>query len=135
MRKQKRQRFASKREAYKSFFSYFTMPYMFAGFGIYIVVWWSEHGAVSYEHAKNSIYFVGFLSLIILAYSWYKAFLAVSAIMGREFDNFPDIPETVICISCREAFPGTDIKASKCPKCGGRLEDLKGFFERHPEPK
>lgn len=133
MRKRNRHRFASKREAYKSFFSHFTMPYMFAGLGIYIVVWWREHGAISYEYAKNSIYFVACSSVIILIYCWYKAFRAVFAIVGKEFDKLPNIPETVICVSCREPFPGTDTVESKCPNCGGPLEDLRGFYERHPE--
>jgi hypothetical protein len=131
----KRQHYASKRDAYKAVFSCLTMPYMFAGLGIYFVVWWRGQDTISYEHAEYVIYLVVIISVLILVYSWHKAFGAVRAIMSKEFDTLPDIPETVICLKCGEPFPGRDIKGSECGKCGGPLEDLRGFYERHPELK
>jgi hypothetical protein len=131
----KRKPYVSKRDAYKVVFSCLTMPYMFAGFGIYFVVWWRGQDTISYEHAENVIYLVVIFSVIILVYSWHKAFGAVRAIMSKEFDKLPDIPETVICLKCGESFPGRDIKGSECAKYGGSLEDLRGFYERHPELK
>jgi hypothetical protein len=104
------------------------MTYLFAGVGIHIVVWWRGRGAISYEYAKDSIYFIALSSVIILLYSWYKAFWAVYTIMGKDFDNLPDTPETVICLNCREAFPWKGNEGLICSKCCGPLEDLRGLL-------
>jgi hypothetical protein len=103
--------------------------------GVYLVQWWRDRGALSDQHARNTIYLIAFFSLIVLVYSWYKAFQAVSAIMGKDSDNLPDTPETVICLNCREPFAWKDTEGPSCPNCGGTLEDLRGFYERHPEFK
>jgi Zn finger protein HypA/HybF involved in hydrogenase expression len=41
----------------------------------------------------------------------------------------------VICLQCRQPFSNHEIKNSVCPKCGGTLENLTGFYDRHPELK
>jgi len=129
--------FTSKREAYSAFFSYFFAPYLFAGVGLYFVVWTRDNlsEVLSYEHAKHTIYLVVLLSILVLIYSWVKAFRILFVIMGTEGDKLPDIPETVTCLNCREPFLGSKVKELKCPKCGGILENLAGFYERHPELK
>ena len=39
----------------------------------------------------------------------------------------------LICSECRSVFPVGDLSGTTCPKCAGHLEDLKGFYKRHPE--
>lgn len=39
------------------------------------------------------------------------------------------------CIGCGAVISESDAKSSQCPKCGDVLEELKGFFERHPDKK
>jgi len=41
----------------------------------------------------------------------------------------------LICPKCKESFIKEDIPQQRCPKCEVELEDLEGFYERHPELK
>lgn len=44
-------------------------------------------------------------------------------------------PNYTICPSCLQPYFGDETKDNKCPKCNGELENLDGFYERHPELK
>ncbi len=48
----------------------------------------------------------------------------------KSFENI-----TLICPKCEETLEQTIKKEIICPCCGTTLEDLKGFYERHPELK
>ncbi len=48
-------------------------------------------------------------------------------------DDYTNEPETVICLQCQTPFIFTKVKNFQCPKCNGVLENLEGFYERHPE--
>lgn len=37
------------------------------------------------------------------------------------------------CLCCGERFINGEMATSQCPKCGGELENIEGFYERHPE--
>lgn len=39
----------------------------------------------------------------------------------------------VICCSCQEIYEKGEALLQTCSKCKGQLEDLEGFYERHPE--
>ena len=39
----------------------------------------------------------------------------------------------LICPSCLHVVEPSPVKPKSCPKCGGTLEPLKGFYDRHPE--
>lgn len=39
----------------------------------------------------------------------------------------------VICPRCMTSFCERDIQGTTCPKCSGTVEDLSGFYDRHPE--
>ena len=41
----------------------------------------------------------------------------------------------LICPTCKKPFNKKDVTNSRCPKCKAELEDLEGFYERHPELK
>jgi len=41
--------------------------------------------------------------------------------------------KVTICSRCAQPFDMKDVSDMSCPKCGGKLEDLDGFFDRHPE--
>ncbi len=40
-----------------------------------------------------------------------------------------------MCPRCVKPFRKKDCPALKCPDCGSQLEELAGFYERHPELK
>ena len=39
------------------------------------------------------------------------------------------------CPKCLKIYNKQELKSEKCPHCGADLEQLKGFFERHPDLK
>jgi hypothetical protein len=39
----------------------------------------------------------------------------------------------MICPKCKEPFNKKDIPDQRCPQCKAEVEDLDGFYERHPE--
>ena len=47
----------------------------------------------------------------------------------KEEDKF------LICPKCKTPFNQKDLTDSRCPECKAELEDLEGFYERHPELK
>ena len=46
-----------------------------------------------------------------------------------------DEKKVLMCPECIEPFYKKDCQDLKCPECHGTLEDLSGFYERHPELK
>ncbi len=48
--------------------------------------------------------------------------------------------ETFICKSCGEAIESdkddsAELSQRTCKKCGGNMEELEGYFDRHPDKK
>jgi len=39
----------------------------------------------------------------------------------------------VICPQCKEPFNDRDVPDQRCPQCKAEVEELDGFYERHPE--
>lgn len=129
----KKTKFKSRRDVYNRVVLYTLSSFFILGFGLMGVSRARDLGLITYDQAKQSYYIVAFCGLCAYVYCWYKAFQAFSAVMSDEIDKLPDIPETVICLKCRQPFFGDSLKELKCPKCGGSVEDLRGFYERHPD--
>lgn len=124
-------KFKSKKDAYGKFLSYFFAPFALPCISLGLVFRaQSYYGDISYDNTKNYIFFVVVVSLIVIIYCWYKAFWALTAYMN---DNFGNTPEAVICLNCLSPFLFENVNGFSCPKCSGELEDLEGFYERHPE--
>ena len=126
----KRPQFKSKKDAFRTFFSYFSAPGFIVLIGIAGVTKTQGSNYISPAQAKQSILLIVIAALISLPFWWYKAFYAIYAIMNDDYGNEP---ETVICLNCHKPFYYNQIKSLKCPQCSGTLEDLAGFYERHPE--
>ena len=45
------------------------------------------------------------------------------------------LEKVLMCPACVEPHKKKDAPELKCPACNGDLEDLVGFYERHPELK
>jgi large-conductance mechanosensitive channel len=48
------------------------------------------------------------------------------------FTLFLKDPKIVICINCLNTFYEANTKEKTCPECQSTLENLNGFYERHP---
>jgi hypothetical protein len=42
-------------------------------------------------------------------------------------------PSYLICSNCTETIEKGKESSTHCMKCGGQLEDLEGFYDRHPD--
>ena len=45
------------------------------------------------------------------------------------------VSDILICLSFRHLINKSELSVKLCPKCGSILEELDGFYERHPELK
>jgi hypothetical protein len=87
-----------------------------------------------YINTMSPIIYLGSLPLILIyGYLFHK--YVVHKVLS--FDDYKGLlkPRTVICCKCLNPFSGDIYKESICPKCGGILENLEGFYKRHPELK
>ena len=55
-------------------------------------------------------------------------FVATKKQTGDELDY-------LVCSSCLHSVEPSSSASKQCPKCGGHLESLEGFYDRHPELK
>lgn len=86
----------------------------FSWFGLFIVV-------------ENNKYFIGGLFILVgLFFVWLSIWRKAIRLIEGEFFK---------CISCGEVIDSKLLKNLICPKCNGVLEELEGFYERHPEIK
>jgi len=46
-----------------------------------------------------------------------------------------EVPLYVICTSCLKPWHSNETSDKACPDCGGGLEDVNGFYNRHPDLK
>ncbi len=71
-------------------------------------------------------------SFIILGASLY---LTIYGLVLFKKGLLLDIPINAICNKCDSVFKGYELKNMLCPKCRNVLEDLRGFYQRHPDKK
>ena len=91
-----------------------------------------ERGDLPYERFAQGFKYILIAALIAFLVMVYKSIWALRALWKSDYTNEP---ENVICLNCRSPFIYDSVKSLKCPKCGGTLENLKGFFERHPDQR
>jgi hypothetical protein len=72
--------------------------------------------------------FVGYpvaaLGLMFIHYG-----VSTKKIPQADYNNF------AICSECQASFYAKDVHHNRCPECNGTVEDLDGFYQRHPELK
>ena len=97
---------------------------LFCGMGFQIYTqggWWSPRGSmyISYGETKTPI---GILAIAI------GVLLCINSIFGKWTKANPHI-----CPKCGKTIEYPKQKEVSCPECGTKMEQLKGFYERHPE--
>lgn len=73
--------------------------------------------------------------IFFVLWSFYLLFCRSKFSRRGEFGPAVDRPDYVICANCGEVFNGLALVANLCPKCSGQLENLEGFYDRHPDLK
>ncbi len=91
-----------------------------------------ERGDLPYERFIQGFKCILIAALIAFILMVYKSVWALRALWKNDYTNEP---ENVICLNCHSAFVYDVVKSFKCSKCDGSLENLKGFYERHPDSK
>jgi len=76
--------------------------------------------------AASVVFWIYAIYLSVCGWLWRKSgYLRPSAIN----------PEFVICGACDTPYRGIEVVNLLCPKCGTRVEDLEGYYDRHPDPR
>ena len=104
-----------------------------------------EHG--DYEHFRHflrspitfrgkeaiiPVYGTVFGSIVLLLVTIY---LTICYVFMDKKGRLRDIPGIYICGKFENVLRSYSVAGNICPDCGGILEDLIGFYERHPEKK
>ena len=134
MNKSEKRQFASKQEAFSNLYLWVTIPVASIFLGFFAVSRASRAYPLSDEIIKQGFYVALLQALVVSAYSCFKLFRAVRAIYRDDFSNLPET-SAVICMKCMEPAILDDACGMICKKCGGVLEELRGFYYRHPEQK
>ena len=77
----------------------------------------------------------GIGAILILLGLFYAAYTLIAYTILKKNEAKPEYAKYVKCVKCKGTFFKEDIVKDKCPKCGGELENLSGFYDRHPELK
>jgi len=134
MNKCEKRQFASKQEALSSLYLWVTIPVASIFLGFFAVSRASRAFPLSDEIIKQGFYVALLQALLISVYACFKLIRIVSAIYRDDFNNLPET-STVICLKCMKPVILNDADGMTCRKCGGELEELRGFYDRHPEFK
>ena len=74
-----------------------------------------------------------FVCLIAFIYASFIGLYGLRYYKSASATKWNLTPEYWICIKCNTTFPGYSVNNHCCPQCSGNLEDLNGYYERHPE--
>lgn len=77
---------------------------------------------------------VGLIPIVFGLYCFLKG-LSTKGVIEKLDESNIDFAEYVVCTKCESPFGKQNANNGRCPKCGGVLENLSGFYERHPEFK
>ncbi len=129
-------KFKTKKEAFTALLSYLTAPLFVAG-GVFLALTRRGTREMYTESTQRLAVIIGIAGvLVVLIFSWYRMFRIFFLMNKSDYEALPDgieIPQTAICLNCREPFAGNKLTSLVCPNCGGTLENVFGFYDRHPE--
>jgi hypothetical protein len=92
---------------------------IYLGIHYYVQQWDYRYG---FRISKVAGLMLSAFGVLILLYGFFRG-----SIPKKYEDNF------VICKTCLKSFNAKSITNSICPECGGHIEKLDGFYDRHPE--
>jgi hypothetical protein len=74
------------------------------------------------------------VSILIFLFAVYVTVIYLFFLNRSDFRKIPP-SDVLICSKCQTPITVNEASGFVCPKCGGTLEDVKGFYTRHPEFK
>ena len=92
-----------------------------------------NHTGLQYNFDFTEIRYPFGTGLIILGVFFILSSLGKKTIEAEKKAN--DDQKVLMCAKCIKPFYKKDCRDSLCPDCHGPLEELSGFYERHPELK
>ncbi len=98
---------------------------------IYLIRW----GVEVIRKKRLDTYFEGQDTVL---YAKISVGVGILGIIWALFTKKPDKRPTshsefMICVNCLVPYAKQTLERSNCPKCGGMLENLSGFYDRHPD--
>ncbi|QJT08874.1 hypothetical protein [Oceanidesulfovibrio marinus] len=86
--------------------------------------WYNDYRGIFYD----------FSNLRILASSTFVIVGLIGIVTSfRALNRDSQKNEMMICPECQQTITVYTAQDGRCPHCGGELEPLDGFYERHPE--
>ena len=107
-----------------------------------LILWltYAEYKELGYIRVRGNIYSgqdsiltlygCTFVVALMIMMTIYSTFYGLYQAKRGKISN---LPVNSICYNCESVFNISEITSMVCTKCGGTLEDLKGFYHRHPE--
>lgn len=100
----------------------FGLLFIILGFMIYSQKGWHFGRFGPTHHTAGYLFLIGGLVLTLFA------------ILKKDFPKEKG-DEYMMCVSCLKPSFRKELRDEKCPFCNGIVEELKGFYERHPKLK
>lgn len=107
---------------------FFLLGIVWAVFGLSIIIspkFYSSKYDYIFDFTELKWPFGGFLVLLGSLFIW--------SALRKKASEFED--KFLVCPKCKTPFNHKDVPDGRCPKCEVELEDLEGFYQRHPELK
>lgn len=110
----------------KIFFAIFAIASFLLGIFVVFERGYNHHG-IFIDLSKSYIT----VSVLFFVISIIFLFLAYREKIGANYDS----EKNYMCSECLKPFSENQITDDKCPICGSKVENLKGFYDRHPNLK
>jgi hypothetical protein len=136
----------SKFESKKTLIQLLLFYYLFAGLFFYkglsfysvykeygsFKMWFFSQLTVDIFEGSRAVTVISVILFIGCALTVYSIYLCVCCFVLKENDYWPAF---FICKQCLRPYARVDITSNSCHECGAILENLVGFYDRHPELK
>lgn len=87
------------------------------------------------DEALAIIYGIASAALCLWIMAGYNSLRSATKIKRGEYSDQDEAPEFAICTNCGEPQHSKDLLVGHCRKCTGNVEDIEGYYDRHPELK
>ncbi len=98
----------------------------------YFKMWFFSQLTVDIFEGTRAVVAIYVILIMGCAITVYGIYLSVCYFVLKENDY---LPAFLMCKQCVRPYAREDITSNTCQECGALLENLVGFYDRHPELK